>query len=144
MHKMILHNVRKSIRFRFWSRKNYAVFGSLHRHVTIGRVCKGIADSALDKAKIDSPSKDTKGSHQYKAVDDDVSGYRASDLWKEYEFSPYVLLICNHMERRTTNSKGDYFFICHSQMRSGEAGGIYSYGYRTGRFATLCFLYILL
>ena len=51
MHENTLHNQRKSIRFRRWSRKNYAVFGSLHRHVTIGRVCKGIADSSLDKAR---------------------------------------------------------------------------------------------
>ena len=51
MHENTLHNQRRSIRFRRWSRKNYAVFGSLHRHVTIGRVCKGIADSSLDKAR---------------------------------------------------------------------------------------------
>lgn len=51
MHEITLHSQRKSIRFRRWSRKNYAVFGSLHRHVTIGRVCKGIADSSLDKAR---------------------------------------------------------------------------------------------
>ena len=43
MHENTLHSQRKSIRFRRWSRKNYAAFGSLHRHVTIGRVCKGIA-----------------------------------------------------------------------------------------------------
>lgn len=51
MYKNTLHTCRKSVRFRCWSRKNYAVFGSLHRHVTIGKVCKGIADSALNKAK---------------------------------------------------------------------------------------------
>lgn len=51
MHENTLHSQRKSIRFRRWSRKNYAAFGSLHRHVTIGRVCKGIADSSLDKAR---------------------------------------------------------------------------------------------
>lgn len=51
MHTSTLHNDRKSVRFRFWSRKSYAVFGSLHCHVTIGNVGKGIADSALDKSK---------------------------------------------------------------------------------------------
>lgn len=49
MYKHTLHTCRKSVRFRCWSRKNYAVFGSLHRHVTIGKVGKGIADSALEK-----------------------------------------------------------------------------------------------
>ena len=40
-----------SIRFRRWSRKGYAVFMSLHKAVTIGHVCRSIADAALGKNK---------------------------------------------------------------------------------------------
>ena len=51
MHKTVIYNAEKTIRFRCWSRKGYAIFRSLHSHVTIGRVCKSIADSALSKDK---------------------------------------------------------------------------------------------
>ncbi len=40
-----------SIRFRRWSRKGYAAFMSLHKAVTIGHVCRSIADAALSKNK---------------------------------------------------------------------------------------------
>ena len=40
-----------SIRFRRWSRKGYAVFVSLRIAVTIGHVCRSIADAALSKNK---------------------------------------------------------------------------------------------
>ena len=39
------------LRFRRWSRKEYAAFVSLHRHVTIGQVGRGIADASLGKQK---------------------------------------------------------------------------------------------
>ncbi len=51
MHKTVIYNTGETIRFRRWSGKGYAIFRSLHRHVTIGRVCKSIADSALSKDK---------------------------------------------------------------------------------------------
>ena len=51
MHKIVIYNTGETIRFRRWSGKGYAIFRSLHRHVTIGRVCKSIADSALSKDK---------------------------------------------------------------------------------------------
>ena len=38
-----------SLRFRRWSRKAYAPFASVGRHVTIGCVHKGIADRSLVK-----------------------------------------------------------------------------------------------
>lgn len=38
------------IRFRHWSRKAYAVFSSLGKHVTIGFVGKGIVDASLCKS----------------------------------------------------------------------------------------------
>lgn len=38
-----------SLRFRRWSRKAYAPFASVGRHVTIGCVHKGIADRSLAK-----------------------------------------------------------------------------------------------
>lgn len=40
---------KKSVRFRKWSRKAYAVFASIRCQVNIGHVSKDIADSALDK-----------------------------------------------------------------------------------------------
>ena len=51
MRKTVIYNTGETIRFRCWNRKGYAIFRSLHRHVTIGRVCKSIADSALKKDK---------------------------------------------------------------------------------------------
>ena len=39
----------RSIRFRRWSRKSYAAFLSLKRHVTIGCVGKSIAEASLHK-----------------------------------------------------------------------------------------------
>ena len=51
MRKTVIYNTGGTIRFRCWNRKGYAIFRSLHRHVTIGRVCKSIADSALKKDK---------------------------------------------------------------------------------------------
>ena len=41
----ILHGLR----FRRWSRKQYAAFASMGRHVTIGHVCNSIADRSLKK-----------------------------------------------------------------------------------------------
>lgn len=41
----------RKIRFMRWSRKGYAAFCSIHRHVTIGQVAKGIADASLSKEK---------------------------------------------------------------------------------------------
>ena len=38
-----------SLRFRRWSRKAYAAFASIGRHVTIGCVSKSIADKSLTK-----------------------------------------------------------------------------------------------
>lgn len=51
MHKNQHSPYTQSIRFRRWSRKRYAVFNSMHRHVTIGEVCRSIADAALSKTK---------------------------------------------------------------------------------------------
>ena len=51
MRKTVIYNTGETIRFRCWNRKGYAIFRSLHRHVTIGHVCKSIADSALKKDK---------------------------------------------------------------------------------------------
>ncbi|UKI39896.1 MAG: hypothetical protein L6V35_03975 [Alistipes putredinis] len=40
-----------SIRFRRWSRASYAVFASLHRAVSIGRISADIADASLSKKR---------------------------------------------------------------------------------------------
>ena len=39
----------KSIRFRRWSRKSYAVFSGLNKVISIGRVSAGICDQAVLK-----------------------------------------------------------------------------------------------
>ena len=41
---------KNMIRFRHWSRKAYAAFASLGKHVTIGHVCKSIAEASLCKS----------------------------------------------------------------------------------------------
>lgn len=40
-----------TIRFHRWSRKKYAMFGSIGKCVTIGCVCKSIADASLGKGR---------------------------------------------------------------------------------------------
>ena len=49
--KKVCSHKAGSVRFRRWSRKGYAVFVSLHYAVTIGHVCRSIADAALSKNK---------------------------------------------------------------------------------------------
>lgn len=49
--KKVCSHKAGSIRFRRWSRKGYAVFVSLRIVVTIGHVCRSIADAALGKNK---------------------------------------------------------------------------------------------
>ncbi len=53
MHKLFSNHYLsgRKIRFMRWSRKGYAAFCSIHRHVTIGQVAKGIADASLSKEK---------------------------------------------------------------------------------------------
>lgn len=43
------YSFKKSVRFRKWSRKAYGIFSSICYQVSIGHVCKWIADSALSK-----------------------------------------------------------------------------------------------
>ncbi|WP_346237548.1 hypothetical protein ABDK00_000515 [Niabella insulamsoli] len=47
---MPLHNQR-SLRFRRWSRKSYAAFHSIGKHVTIGNLKNIVADTLLGKQK---------------------------------------------------------------------------------------------
>lgn len=49
MHKLRLTYRPRVIRFRQWSRKKYAAFCSLHRHVIMGHVRKGITEVSLTK-----------------------------------------------------------------------------------------------
>lgn len=51
MHRITSCSQKVMLRFRRWSRKEYAAFISLHRHVTIGQVGRGIADASLGKQK---------------------------------------------------------------------------------------------
>lgn len=51
MHRIASYSRKVMLRFRRWSRKEYAAFVSLHRHVTIGQVGRGIADASLSKQK---------------------------------------------------------------------------------------------
>ena len=47
--KTAVNNRRLSLRFTKWSRKSYAAFKSVGRHVTIGRLKNVIADALLGK-----------------------------------------------------------------------------------------------
>lgn len=51
MHKLCTPSL-SVIRFRRYSRKAYAVFCSLHRHVTIGHLACEIADRQLKKSNV--------------------------------------------------------------------------------------------
>ncbi len=48
-YKACKYYFKKSVRFRKWSRKAYAIFASICYQVSIGHVNKDIADSALAK-----------------------------------------------------------------------------------------------
>lgn len=50
------YSFKKSVRFRKWSRKAYGIFSSICLQVSIGHVCKWIADSALSKKNNSSNS----------------------------------------------------------------------------------------
>ena len=56
MHRITSCSQKVMLRFRRWSRKEYAAFVSLHRHVTIGQVGRGIADASLGKQKTEGTS----------------------------------------------------------------------------------------
>lgn len=43
--------IRRTLRFRRWSRKRYAAFASMGRCVTIGCLRKNVADCSLSKQK---------------------------------------------------------------------------------------------
>lgn len=42
--------MRKTLRFRRWSRKAYSILVSLKNHVTVGQVCKSIAEASCKKS----------------------------------------------------------------------------------------------
>ena len=52
----IKYSIRKSVRFRKWSRKAYGAFSSMCYQVSIGHVNKWIADSALSKKECNGNS----------------------------------------------------------------------------------------
>jgi hypothetical protein len=52
-------HIKISLRFRYWSRKSYAAFKSIGRHVTIGHLKNIIADTLLGKQKNDASLPDT-------------------------------------------------------------------------------------
>lgn len=47
--KTLCTHPKSMIRFRHWTRKAYAAFASLGKYVTIGQVCKSIAEASLNK-----------------------------------------------------------------------------------------------
>lgn len=44
-------HTKNSLRFRYWSRKGYAAFKSIGKHVTIGNLKNVVADALLGKQK---------------------------------------------------------------------------------------------
>lgn len=86
--KKVCSHKAGSIRFRRWSRKGYAVFVSLRIVVTIGHVCRSIADAALSKNKsFSSGNREQRTSVDERmaedAVDDGGGGIfaSASQVW---------------------------------------------------------------
>ena len=52
MNKNHLIQTCKQIRFRRWSRKNYAIFAGLHKIISIGQLAVNICEMALKKAHL--------------------------------------------------------------------------------------------
>lgn len=50
MNKSAFINKYDSVRFRRWSRKNFAVFSGLHREISIGHIAFDISEKALLKS----------------------------------------------------------------------------------------------
>ncbi len=59
------------LRFRRWSRNPYAAFCSLGRNVTIGVVCRSIADASLKKTSGLLTIADAAGNSRFPVEDDD-------------------------------------------------------------------------
>lgn len=47
----LFKTLRRTLRFRHWSRKAYSLFISCSNHVTIGHVCKSIVDASCRKSE---------------------------------------------------------------------------------------------
>ena len=72
------------IRFRQWSRKGYAIFASLGKHVTIGHVCKSIAEASLTKTGwLDKPCLNRKNKTDEKLAAEMLAQWTANNQTKE-------------------------------------------------------------
>ncbi|MBS1776944.1 MAG: hypothetical protein JSS64_11765 [Bacteroidetes bacterium] len=70
---LALNNPKSALRFRRWSRKSYASFLTIGKHITIGRLKSIVADTLLSKTnKPNSPSNLNllTGSFSEKEIDD--------------------------------------------------------------------------
>ena len=142
MHKTVIYNTGETIRFRRWSGKGYAIFRSLHRHVTIGRVCKSIADSALSKDKntmnLGGGGSDTRTQKEEEAQPPEGSPELLSIL-------SGVRIICGHEADEYPGSPCHVFsFICHPYKRSDEENPWASVWMWWGSFVTPLFLYLFI
>ena len=146
MHTSTLHHDRKSVRFRFWSRKSYAVFGSLHCHVTIGSVGKGIADSDLDKSKVVFSLRDNCRGVQHLAAEDKDDWEADAGFPQRENGSDFLsLLFAGGGCARGSVYAGWTFriFVIHVNGVTKQLCGICA-DTKAGCFVTPFFLYILL
>lgn len=125
--KCSTHNKYKScvfnntVRFRRWSRKAYAAFSSIHKQVSIGHVCKGIADSAVIKSSNSHLSvfRTVFKSHQYEplSTDYDISAYtwigNIGNIADRTTFLANIVSACN-LKLRCCRLKAGIGYICNT------------------------------
>ena len=116
MRKTVIYNTGETIRFRCWNRKGYAIFRSLHRHVTIGRVCKSIADSALKKDKNTLNLENRRGGVDFRmqTEEEDMATGRQSGTIVRPFFPFGIRVFCGYKTYEYPGSPCHVFsFICH-------------------------------
>jgi hypothetical protein len=114
--KIIPNNFHKTVRFRRWSRANYAVFRSLTCVVTIGVLAAGICEKALLKNAPSNVSKnDTTSSNSLVQCKEEK--FRAEEILENIQLNTPVTfsaedgkccLSCTYI--RCCRLKGNYFF----------------------------------
>lgn len=88
MKKTVLR-MRKTLRFRRWSRKAYSILVSLKNHVTVGQVCKSIAEASCKKS-----SRNVLAT-EYCVAENKHNDILYSDDRIKYETETYTANICD-------------------------------------------------
>lgn len=87
-----IKNISKTIRFRRWSRYQFAAFQSIGKCVNIGCVCKSIIDISLKKQKgiLYTPEKSGFTCHSEVDENDEDTPPNTSFLFKKSEILPVI------------------------------------------------------